>query len=182
MPHYQRCRIPGGCYFFTVVTHDRQPLLKQHDVRLALRQAIQRVRSQQPFRIDGWVLLPDHLHCIWTLPPGDADYSGRWRHIKSLVTQACGARYFRPEELSLRRAHKGQGTLWQQRFWEHGIRDESDLQRHLDYLHWNPVKHGLVSRVADWPWSSFHRQVRLGFYPPDWGYDPALPKLEISGE
>lgn len=168
MPYYRRAAVPGGTYFFTVVTQGRQAILTHDDVRTALREAIDRVRARLPFRIDGWVLLPDHMHAIWTLPDGDADFSNRWRLIKRHVAVACSA-YHRPELLSERRMDKGQGSLWQNRFWEHLIRDETDLRNHLDYLHGNPLRHGLVERVVDWPWSSFHRYVREGIYPADWG-------------
>ncbi|MDG9923307.1 MULTISPECIES: transposase [unclassified Pseudomonas] len=168
MPYYRRAIVPGGTYFFTVVTYGRQAILTKDDVREALREAIDLVRGRQPFRIDGWVLLPDHMHTIWTLPEGDADFSDRWRLIKRHVAAACPS-YHRPELLSGRRRAKNQSSLWQNRFWEHLIRDEADLRSHLDYLHGNPLKHGLVQRVADWPWSSFHRYVRRGTYPADWG-------------
>ncbi|WP_374402150.1 transposase [Niveibacterium sp.] len=174
MARYRRANVAGGSYFFTVVTERRQAILTDADVREALRAAIETVRARRPFRIDGWVLLPDHLHAIWTLPEGDADFSTRWRLIKSHVTRACGAAYFRADWLTDRRAEKGCGTLWQHRYWEHLLRDEADLRHHLDYLHWNPVKHGLVNRVADWPWSSFHRHVALGNYPLDWGLGATL--------
>ena len=168
MPYYRRAGVAGGTYFFTAVTHGRQAILTNDDVRAALRDAIDLVRKRQPFRIDGWVLLPDHMHTIWTLPEGDANFSERWRRIKRHIAVACPA-YSRPELLTQRRIAKGQSSLWQNRFWEHLIRDEADLRSHLDYLHGNPLKHGLVQRVADWPWSSFHRYLRHGLYPEDWG-------------
>ncbi|MBB3104670.1 REP-associated tyrosine transposase [Azomonas macrocytogenes] len=171
MSGYRRATVPGGTYFFTVVTERRQPILNNADIRQALREAIVLVRETLPFRIDGWVLLPDHLHAMWTLPEGDADFSSRWQRIKRHVTHSCGATYARPDYLTPRRIAKQCGTLWQHRFWEHLIRDEQDFRRHLDYLHGNPLKHGLVERVADWPWSSFHRWVRQGVYPNDWGGD-----------
>ena len=168
MTAYRRAYVPGGSYFFTVVTERRQPVLTNADVRMALRDAIAIVRETLPFQIDGWILLPDHLHAIWTLPEGDADFSSRWRLIKRHVTRSCGAAYARPEYLTGRRAAKQCGTFWQHRFWEHLLRDERDFRQHLDYLHGNPLKHGLVEQVADWPWSSFHRWVRRGLYPADW--------------
>lgn len=168
MSHYRRAAVPGGSYFFTVVTERRQPILIDPAVRLALREAIVSVRQTLPFRIDGWVLPPDHLHAIWTLPDGDADFSNRWRLIKRHVTHVCGPDYRRPELLTQRRCAKQYGTLWQHRFWEHLIRDERDFRQHMDYLHANPVKHGLVNAAIEWRWSSFHRWVRHGVYPPDW--------------
>ncbi|MBU2359913.1 MAG: transposase [Alphaproteobacteria bacterium] len=168
MSRFRRARVAGGCYFFTVIAERRQPILANHDMRLALREAITQVRQVLPFRIDGWVLLPDHLHTIWTLPEGDADFSNRWRLIKRHVTRTCGSKYFRPDFLTQRRSSKQCGTLWQHRFWEHLIRDDQDFRQHMDYLHANPVKHGLVGSIADWPWSSFHRWVERGVYPADW--------------
>ncbi|RJG06557.1 transposase [Noviherbaspirillum cavernae] len=170
MPNYRRAT-EGSSYFFTVVTHQRQRFLLDEDVRQALRAAIEQVRTIAPFRIDAFVLLPDHLHCIWTLPDGDTDYGMRWRLIKTFVTQACRHRVENPEYLSQRRASKGQSTLWQNRFWEHRLRDEADYARHVDYIHWNPVKHGFADRAMDWPYSSFHRFARNGIYPMDWGGD-----------
>lgn len=177
---YRRAAAPGGTYFFTLVSERRQPILTHPDIRQALREAIQTVRLSLPFAIDAWVLLPDHLHAIWRLPPGDADFSNRWRLIKRHVTHACGSRYNRSDLLSHRRQTKGQGTLWQQRFWEHLIHDERDYARHFDYLHGNPLKHGLVTRVGDWPWSSFHRWVKEGIYPVDWGGDASLDELGVG--
>lgn len=168
MPQYRRARIPGGSFFFTVVTEQRQRVLTQPPVRHALREAIRAVRRDRPFRIDGWVLLPDHLHAVWTLPAQDDDYATRWRLIKGGVTQRLGQAFRNADALTSRRLAKGHGSLWQHRYWEHWLRDEADVRHHLDYLHRNPVKHGLVERVADWPWSSFHRWVALGVYPPDW--------------
>ncbi|OHX15773.1 transposase [Chromobacterium amazonense] len=172
MARFRRERLAGGCYFFTVVTERRQRILLEPDVRAALREAILAVRRERPFAIDGWVLLPDHLHAIWTLPEGDADYAMRWREIKRRVTRAVGQRYFRAEWQSARRAAKGCGTLWQHRYWEHRIRDEADFAAHLDYAHFNPVKHGLAASAAAWPYSTFHRYVQAGRYPADWGGKP----------
>ncbi|MGE8503531.1 MAG: REP-associated tyrosine transposase [Pseudomonas sp.] len=180
MSDYRRAAVPGGIYFFTLVSERRQPILTYPDIRQALREAIETVRLTQPFTIDAWVLLPDHLHAIWRLPPGDADFSNRWRLIKRHVTHACGKTYLRADLLSERRHVKGQGTFWQQRFWEHLIRDECDYARHFDYLHGNPLKHGLVTRVRDWPWSSFHRWVKQGVYPVDWGGDTSVNDLETG--
>jgi putative transposase len=168
MSRYRRADVPGGSYFFTVVTERRQPILTASALRTALRESVETVRVTRPFRIVGWVLLPDHLHAIWTLPEGDADYATRWRLIKAGVTRRCGALFGDARYLTARRAAKGCGTLWQHRYWEHLLRDERDFRQHLDYLHHNPVKHGLVTAVKDWPWSSFHRWVGQGRYPEDW--------------
>jgi len=169
MPNYRRARMDGGVSFFTVTTFRRQPFLTDADVRVALRSGIATLRTTLPFVIEAWVLLPDHLHALWTLPPNDHDFSTWWRVIKRTVTQHCGARLHRPEWMTARRAKRQQSTLWQHRFWEHLIRDETDFARHVDYIHWNPVKHGYVKRVVDWPYSSFHRYVRQGLPPREWG-------------
>jgi putative transposase len=182
MSNYRRSIQSGGTFFFTVVAERRQRILTNPDIRAALREAIETTRQNQPFVIEGWVLLPDHLHAIWTLPPADKDFSNRWRTIKGGVTKACGDRYFRPELMSARRIAKDNGTLWQQRFWEHTIRDEKDFQSHLDYLHWNPVKHGLVRAVSEWPWSSFHRLVKRGIYARDWGGETLADDFRAGGE
>ena len=169
MSHYRRANTAGGTYFFTVVTYRRQAFLCDEDVREAMRTAINRVREAHPFHIDAWVLLPDPLHCLGTLPPDDADFSLRWNLIKRWVTHACGERLFRMEWMTdSKRTHR-ESTLWQRRFWEHQIRDDRDYQVHGDYVHFNPVKHGHVGRAIDWPYSSFHRCVREGAYVPDWG-------------
>jgi putative transposase len=168
MPEYRRANIPGAVYFFTVVTHRRQPFLTDLRCRAALRDAVNRVRSEMPFEIVAWVLLPDHLHALWRLPLNDRDFSLRWSLIKQQVTRDC-ATWLPPQSLSASRARRGEGGLWQRRFWEHLIRDEADLSRHLDYIHYNPVKHGLVESVRDWPYSTFHRHVKQGTYPADWG-------------
>jgi putative transposase len=178
MSHYRRADISGGTYFFTVVTYRRQPILCDEAVRQALRTAITTVRRNQPFTVNAWVLLPDHLHCIWTLPEGDNDFSGRWARIKSSVSRSLGKAYHRAEWLSSSKCKHREATLWQRRFWEHLIRDEQDLQRHMDYLHYNPVKHGLVSHVSDWPYSTFHRLAAEEIYPADWAGD--MNELDVG--
>lgn len=182
MPEYRRAHLEGGTYFFTVNTLDRQHLLLKDDVRTALRGAIAEVRRSHPFRIDAWVLLPDHLHCIWTLPPGDHNFSARWQAIKRIVTQQCGTSLLYQEKLTTRRIQRKQGTIWQHRFWEHLIRDEADYSRHFDYIHWNPVKHGYVHRALDWQFSTFHRYVAEGIYSPEWGVSEAWKDGEKFGE
>jgi putative transposase len=164
MPRYIRAHVPGGTFFFTVALLERrQRLLTEHIDDL--RNAFASVRAQRPFTIDAAVILPDHLHCIWTLPVGDADFSGRWHAIKSKFSRS----FSKGESLSARRIAKGERGIWQRRFWEHVIRDDEDFGRHMDYIHYNPVKHGHVRRVADWPYSTFHRHVRNGAYARDWG-------------
>lgn len=169
MATFRRALVPGGTYFFTVVSHQRRPLLTGPPVLAALRQAMQTVQRRYPFEQDAVVLMPDHLHAIWTLPPEDHVYSRRWALIKRLTSQAV--RDVLPERSAGRRAELG---LWQRRFWEHLIRDEADYQQHLHYLHFNPVKHGHVARVVDWPHSSFHRWLRAGVYEADWGVAECL--------
>jgi putative transposase len=168
MPNYRRAQIPGGTYFFTVVTHQRQPLLLDASFRTALRDAVTRTRTHHPFTINAWVLMPDHLHAIWTLPEGDSNYSLRWNMIKQLSSKAATA-FQDNSRLSASRASRRETSIWQRRFWEHQVRDEADFERCMDYAHFNPVKHGLVSRVRDWEWSTFHRYVAQGVYPEEWG-------------
>lgn len=166
MPDYRRADVPGGTYFFTVNTYGRQTVLIEKNIRQALRQGIERARRSLPFQIDAWVLLPDHLHCLWTLPPEDNNFSARWAIIKRHVSKCCSKRV--DATLSQSRQRRKETNFWQRRFWEHLIRDEADYRRHVDYVHWNPVKHGYVTTVADWPHSTFHRYVKQGVYPPDW--------------
>ena len=181
MSNYRRAHIRGGTYFFTVNALRRRPILTQAPVRAALRDAIARTRLTHPFAIDAWVLLPDHLHCIWTLPPGDADFSVRWSMIKRLVSQRCAAEYG-AAELSLSATGRKESGLWQRRFWEHQIRDDNDFARHVDYIHWNPVKHDLVAKAIDWPYSTFHRYVADGAYGADWGRSEAAGFVNHFGE
>ena len=167
MPEYQRAYIAGGTFFFTVATLQRQPLLTQELYRTALREVIAAVRKELPFQSLAWVLLPDHLHTIWTLPETDADFSLRWSLIKQHVTRQCQ----RPSSMvapSRSRQKRGEGTIWQRRFWEHAIRNDEDLRRHVDYIHFNPVKHGYVGRPSNWPYSTLHKYIRDGIYPTDW--------------
>jgi putative transposase len=164
---YRRANAAGGTYFFTVNLNDRTSRLLVEQID-ALRASVRTVRARWPFEIVAWVVLPDHLHAIWTLPVGDADFSTRWMLIKSGFSR----RIARGESISSSRAEKGERGIWQRRYWEHQIRDEDDLQRHADYVHINPVKHGYVGRAADWPWSSIHREIRAGILRPDWAADP----------
>jgi len=143
MPRYIRAHIPGGTFFFTVVILERKRRLLIEHID-ALRGAFASVQAQRPFTIDAAVILPDHLHCIWTLPDGDADFSARWHAIKSKFSRSLPSQ----EQLSTRRVAKGERGIWQRRFWEHVIRDDEDFTRHMDYIHYNPVKHGHARRVA----------------------------------
>ena len=213
MSRYRRAR-SGRTFFFTVVTHGRRPILCADRSRAVLRAVLQEVRQARPFTIEAWVLLPDHIHCIWTLPEDDTDYSMRWGWIKKEFTKRVRATGVNAggngsvEEkvgaascvgtahptgsvkemvgtahptthvlgktvaagmVSASRRRKREGTIWQRRFWEHMIRDEADFRVHCDYIHFNPVKHGLVTRPVDWPYSTFHRFVKEGLYPESWG-------------
>jgi putative transposase len=184
MSNYRRALQPGGRFFFTVVTFERRPLLTSPRARPLVREAIAETCRERPFEAVAQVLLPDHLHAIWTLPHGDDDFSTRWRLIKTRVTQSLRGAGMDVTNPRPSRQRRHQHAVWQPRFWEHVIRDEEDLQRHVDYIHWNPVKHGLVARVRDWPWSTFHRYVREGVYPVDWGsYEPpTIAGLAVDGE
>lgn len=167
MATFRRALVPGGSYFFTAVTHRRLPLLTIPEVRAALRAAIRSTQLRYPFEQDAIVLLPDHLHAIWTLPTDDCDYSRRWSLIKRQTSQAVRAAS--PALLSSPAGSRQESGLWQRRFWEHLIRDEADYEAHMHYLHFNPVKHGLAAAALDWPHSSFHRWVKAGVYAADWG-------------
>jgi putative transposase len=163
MTNYRRNLVLGGSFFFTVNLADRRLRLLTDHIH-ALRSAFRYAKLRHPFSVDAIVVLPDHLHAIWTLPQGEADFPLRWRLIKATFSR--GLRRMGP--ISPSRARKGERGIWQRRYWEHTLRDEADLARHIDYIHFNPVKHGHVGRVQDWPYSSFHRMVRLGLYPEGW--------------
>lgn len=169
MPNYRRSQLTGGTFFFTVVSYRRREILTLPESRIALRSSVTEVRVQYPFQIDAWVLLPNHLHCIWSLPKGDNDFSKRWGLIKAGFSKKTKHLLQRDDWLNESRKQHREGTIWQRRFWEHQIRDERDYQIHCDYLHFNPVKHRLVANVTDWPYSTFHRYVRNGVYSHDWG-------------
>ncbi|SFZ79458.1 REP-associated tyrosine transposase [Chitinimonas taiwanensis] len=165
MPNYRRAWLPGGTFFFTVTLlerHGNDLLVRYID---QLREVVQEVKQRHPFTIHGWVVLPDHLHCVIELPAGDADFALRWRLIKAGFSRRLPLLERRS---AVREARRERG-IWQRRYWEHQIRDEADFARHLDYVHFNPVKHGWVPRVADWPYSTFHRYVADGLLVADWG-------------
>jgi putative transposase len=174
MPDYRRAWHPGGTYFFTVNALQRHgnDLLTRH-IDL-LREVIRQVRRAHPFVIHGWVVLPDHLHCVIELPSGDSDFALRLRLIKGGFSKRLPATEWR----SAMRVARGERGVWQRRYWEHLIRDERDFAAHMDYLHFNPVKHGYVSRVADWPYSTFHRLAVAGNYPGDWAGNAAAAGLD----
>ena len=167
MVRYRRNFVAGGTYFFTVTLVDRGSTALVDHID-ALRAAVRQTRGAYPFAIEAIVVLPDHLHIVMTLPTDDADFSNRWSLIKRRFTTAIVE-----AGVGVPRHRNGEYALWQRRFWEHTIRDEKDFERHVDYIHFNPVKHGLVTRVRDWPYSSFHQYVRRRIFPEDWGGDAA---------
>ena len=172
MPDYRRTWCPGGTYFFTVnllQRHNNDLLTRNID---SLRRVVKSVKARHPFIIHAWVVLPEHLHCVIELPKDDTDFSLRWRLIKMEFSKSLPV-IERRSEVRVRRGERG---IWQRRFWEHLIRNEADYRAHMDYVHINPVKHGLVDRVCDWPYSTFHRLVEQRVYPQDWaGGDEVLP-------
>jgi putative transposase len=166
MSRYRRAKIEGGTFFFTVTLADRSSdILVRHIDRL--RNAYVSAQKRFPFQTIAICILPDHLHAIWSLPPENSDFSYRWNLIKGGFSRGFPGRADRTQS-KLSRREKG---IWQRRFWEHAIRDDADLERHVDYIHFNPVKHGYVTRLCDWPHSSFHRFVAEGILPADWGGD-----------
>jgi putative transposase len=182
MPEYRRAVLPGGTFFFTVVTYQRKPILISAEAREILRFAWLDVKQRFPFTTDAICLLPDHIHCIWTLPMGDTNYSIRWKEIKRLFSRQYNRQIGNLPQGNSSRRKREEVTLWQRRFWEHTIRDETDYQNHLNYIHYNPVKHELVKQVNLWPWSSFHRYVREGFYESDWGSGYTDGSSNLFGE
>ncbi|MEN6448879.1 MAG: transposase [Thermoguttaceae bacterium] len=175
MSDYRRWCAPGGTYFFTLVTERRRPILVTDLARRCLHDAIDEVRGDWPFELVAIVLLPDHLHAIWTLESGDDRYAIRWKRIKEEFTRRYlerGGEELPPNASRLRHQERG---IWQRRYWEHCVRDEDDLKQCVDYIHWNPRKHSYVSNVRDWPWSSFRRFVALGEYTLDWGVQDPTP-------
>jgi len=175
MTNYRRQRIKGGCYFFTVNLADRRQTLLTDRIAV-LREAFRQIQTAHPFTIEAIVIFPDHLHTIWTIPEGDDDFSLRWRQIKAAFSRAVA----KGEVLSPSRKAKAERGIWQRRFWEHAIRDDADYAAHVDYLHYNPVKHGHVGRVGDWPYSSFSRFVGQGVYPADWGGGDGNKHLDLD--
>jgi REP-associated tyrosine transposase len=171
MTTYRRNFIAGGTYFFTVNLADRRRSLLIDNID-RLRAAFRYARNRYPFTIDAIVVLPDHLHTMWTLPDRDSDFAVRWNLIKGSFSRGLP----REELVSVSRLRSRERGIWQRRYWEHTIRGEDDFARHFDYIHFNPVKHGHVEEPAGWPYSSFHRMVRLGFYPASWAGDLQDPE------
>jgi putative transposase len=168
MTAYRRSSVPGGTYFFTVNLADRRHALLTENIE-SLRAAFRYARHQHPFTIDAIVVLPDHLHTIWTMPDCDSDFGVRWTLIKGGFSRRLPG----GEPVSDSRLRRRERGIWQRRYWEHTIRDGEDWARHVEYIHFNPVKHGYAKHPGAWPYSSFHRMVRLGFYPADWAGNSA---------
>jgi putative transposase len=166
MANYRRNVVKGGCYFFTVNLADRASDLLTENIAL-LRQSIAYVMQKHPFYIDAMVVLPDHIHAIWTLPENDADYALRWRLIKTHFSRNIT----KTEKISQSRISKGERSIWQRRYWEHTIKDDRDFGNHVDYIHINPVKHGYVTHATEWPYSSIHKYIKAGKLPNNWAGD-----------
>jgi putative transposase len=177
---YRRLRIAGGTYAFTVVTGERRPVFADAAAVDMLMLAFSAVREKRPFEMPAHVILPDHLHCIWVLPEGDANFSTRWRQIKEGFTRSYLRHHAEPPR-DERQARRGERSVWQHRFWEHLVRDQDDLNAQVEYIHMNPVSHGLAPTPLDWPHSSFHAYVERGEYDAHWGAD-VVPTLDARHE
>jgi len=175
VPNYKRNLLAGGTFFFTVTLQDRSKSTLTDHIKL-LRSCIQHVQTHHPFEIDAAVVLPDHLHMIWTLPKGDAAYPTRWRLIKSRFSRQLNA----ADQRTASKRKKSEKGIWQRRYLEHTIRDEDDFAAHMDYVHYNPVKHGYVTRPADWPHASIHRYIRQGLLDKDWGIGGMAQDLDYE--
>lgn len=178
MPNYRRAWMPGGTWFFTLNLQQRRGndlLVREVDL---LRRCVALERSRRPFSVVAWVVLPDHMHWLWRLPSGDTDFATRWRRIRTDFSLAIE----RHELRSPTRVRRGERGIWQRRYWEHLVRDEEDLRRHVDYIHFNPLKHGHAGRAADWPHSSFHAWVERGICPPDWAAEVSSSRRAMVGQ
>ena len=164
MRNYTRAWVPGGTFFFTVNLAERHNNTLLVDKVHLLRRAFKVAQVSYPFMMDAAVILPEHLHCIWTLPKGDDRFDMRWQLIKATFSKSLVI----GENVSVSRIRRRERGVWQRRYWEHVIRDEQDWRNHVDYIHHNPVKHGYVTHAGGWPHSSFHRYLKKGFYPVDW--------------
>lgn len=180
MPEYRRILIEGGTYFFTLVTYQRRYLFTDSYARSKLYDTIMHVMTYHPFTLVAYCILPDHMHMIWTLPEGDSDYSMRIGLIKTKFSKLYRLTNGSQIEPNISRVNRREAAIWQRRFWEHMIRDEQDLERHINYIHYNPVKHGLVNNVIDWPNSSFSEYVRSGSYEKDWGGDSRIKNDKVN--
>ncbi len=184
MSDYTRKYVEGATYFFTVVSFGRRSFLTTALARECLRRAWAETKAQYPFDLEAVCLLPDHLHCIWTLPEDDADFSTRWKTLKSRFSRYYRKAGGREGERGSSRKRTGERAFWHRRFWEHCIRDERDFANHFDYTHFNGVKHGHAERPEDWPWCSYHRYLQMGWYEADWGEHepPSIMGLDTTGE
>lgn len=180
MPNWRRAHVPGGSFFFTVVTDRRRPLFADDNARRLLGNVIRGCQKQWPFDLHSIVLPPDHLHAIWCLPRGDDGYSLRWGWIKRQFTKHWLAAGGTETSVTEGRQRDGRRGVWQPKFWEHTLENEEDFERHVDDIHYNPVKHGYVRCPKDWPSSSFHKWVQHGAYPPDWGCAEHAPKIRFD--
>jgi putative transposase len=176
---YRRIKNPGACVFLTLVTHQRQPLLTTDSNINRLRTAFRRELKTHPFQLDAIVILPDHLHTLWTLPSGDYDYQNRVSRIKRYFSIGCKGSKTSQSSARTKKRYK---PVWQQRYWEHTIRDQKDFSHHMDYIHYNPVKHGQVDHPSEWPFSSFHRYIDSGLYNADWGTSEPVSTAGIDLE
>jgi putative transposase len=176
---YRRINAPGGTFFFTLVTYERRQVFGEEQAVSLLRNAFRSVLQKHPFTIEAAVVLPDHLHMIWRLPENDGDYATRWRLIKSHFTHHWEGNRDIPTNAS--RQLKGERAVWQRRYWEHLIRDDRDWQQHVEYIHYNPVKHGIARAPVDWKYSSFHTFMKQGLYSPDWGSGEMM-KIDLGVE
>lgn len=176
MVNYRRNMIAGGTYFFTATLLNRRSSLLLEHISF-LKNSVQEVKSRYPFQLKAYVILPDHCHMIWTLPNGDSDYSTRIKQIKASFSKqiACSG-------VTINKTRHNEYRLWQRRFWEHTIRDDNDLEQHINYIHYNPIKHGYVEHLKDWPYSSFHHFVQTGRLPEDWSVStkPESSKLNFG--
>jgi putative transposase len=172
MSNYKRARLEGGTYFFTVVTYNRMPFLTTPLARRCLSKAFALTKKRYPFKLDAICLLPNHLHCIWTLPESDTDFSKRWSFLKTAFSRLYLNSGGVQGTKNASRKARHEAAIWQRRFWEHLIRDEKDFYRHLDYIHYNPVKHDFAKSPAEWKWSTFSRYVKANVYPENWGEAP----------
>ncbi|MDD5276926.1 MAG: transposase [Methylovulum sp.] len=172
---YRRAKLTGASYFFTVNLANRKSRLLVEHVDM-LRESARRVKTAHPFVIDAMVIMPSHLHCLWTLPEDDNDFSTRWGLIK-----AGFSRHFETaEHISSSRKSKGERGIWQRRFWEHLIRDDHDFERHVDYIHYNPVKHGYVKRPVDWAFSSIHRYIKAQIIDENWACGDDFERMSFG--
>jgi putative transposase len=180
MSDYRRWLVPGATYFFAVVTYGRRRIFESEAAVHVLGDVMRGVRQTSPWRTIAMVVLPDHLHCVWSLPLGDPDFSTRWRKIKRDFTLRWIKSGGTDAVVSVPQHSRGEHGIWQRRFWEHQVRDEADLEHCCDYIHYNPVKHGYATRPSEWPWSTYARFVDGGDYPPDWGATlPASLKNDV---